>query len=83
MVVTGLKYDSDSLWMQVELRGWHATCTCGSPCKLHVSQRLDLLLRRRGQVLIVARYFIHERFCDVGSEPFQSITGSGTLLSQQ
>jgi hypothetical protein len=50
---------------------------------LHVSQRLDLLLRRRGSVLIVARYFIHERFCDVGSEPFQSITGSGTLLSQQ
>jgi len=45
--------------------------------------RLDLLLRRRGLVLIVLRYFIHERFCDVGSGLFQSITGSGTLLSQQ
>jgi hypothetical protein len=50
---------------------------------LHVSQRFDLQLRRRGLVLIVAQDFIHERFCDVGSELFQSITGSGTLLSQQ
>jgi hypothetical protein len=50
---------------------------------LHVSHRFDLRLRRRGSVLIVALDFIHERFCDVGSGLFQSITGSGTLLSQQ
>jgi hypothetical protein len=55
----------------------------GSPCKLHVSHPVDLRLRRRGLVLIVALHFIHERFCDVGSGLFQSITGSGTLLSQQ
>jgi hypothetical protein len=47
------------------------------------SQPLDLLLRRRGNVLIVALDFIHERFSDAGSGPFQSITGSATLLSQQ
>jgi len=55
----------------------------GSLCKLHVSHPVDLRLRRRGLVLIVAPDFIHERFCDVGSGLFQSITGSGTLLSQQ
>jgi hypothetical protein len=56
---------------------------CGSLCKLHVWHPLDLRLRPRGSVLIVAPDFIHERFCIVGSRLFQSITGSGTLLSQQ
>jgi hypothetical protein len=56
---------------------------CGSLCKLHVSKAVDLRIRHRGWVLIVALDFIHERFCDVGCGPFQSITGSGTLLSQQ
>jgi hypothetical protein len=48
---------------------------------LHVSHRCDLLIRRHGNVLIVAVDFIHGRFWDVGSEPFLSITGSGTLLA--
>ena len=65
-VVITPKYLSDLLDPRGEKRGWHATCTCGSPCKLHVSQGLHLLLHRRGEVLIVSLDFIHGRFWDLG-----------------
>lgn len=57
----------------------HATCMRGSPCKLHVSQPSDLLLRRRGDGLIHAPGFIHRRLRDLAGYPFQSITEGETL----